>query len=295
MGLHTQTLRYVAERRSRGEYGPRTAAVVRQSLSRLPDPLTRPAVEAWLAAQVAAVHPNTARSRFSHLRGFCAWAVTEGILPADPTVGIRGPRAVATVPRALTHNEIGALLELAGPRERVALLLGAQEGLRRVEMTRLTTGDLDVENGLLRVFGKNSRERLVPLSDETWAALNAYLAADPPVAGGPLLHSRWTPAEPITPDHLGRLVSELMAAVGVKSGPWDGKSLHALRHTCANDMLDAGADLRDVQEMLGHAHLSTTANVYARRLAAVGRLRRAAGGRAYTQNAAPPEGEAASA
>jgi hypothetical protein len=84
-----------------------------------------------------------------------------------------------------------------------------------------------------------------------------------------------------SPDHVGGLVSDLLYEAGIKQRGWDGRSAHAYRHTTANDMFDNGADVRDVQEMLGHAHLSST-QIYLRRQRALGRLREAANGRNYS-------------
>lgn len=286
-GLYSTTLRYVTERRKLGEFSRSTARDVWYTLAQfsasageqLPvGRVTKRHVEKWMLGRDVA--PGTLRTEFSRVRSFCTWCVDHDLMRRDPCRGIRGPRRPRVKPRALDRDQISKVLLEADERGRVCLLLMCQEGLRRSEVVGLTTDSVEVEKRLLFVTGKGGHERFLPLSDETAAAIEEYLAVHPAGPGMPLVRSYRYPTRPLHPGTLSQLVAGWMKSAGVKSRPRDGKSAHSLRHSCANDMLDAGAELRDVQEMLGHQLLSTT-SVYASRQAALGKLREAAAGRAY--------------
>jgi site-specific recombinase XerD len=279
---------YLGAKRGTGRFVPATARDTRYTLEDFAEhvgPKTalsrvrRSHVESYLGSLNVAA--STKGMWLSRVRSFFTWCQAHDLVRRNPCAGVEGPRRPQATARDLKRDEVRRLLDIADERLAVAVLLGAQEGLRRVEMVRLSTTDVDWDDRTIRVHGKGDKERLVPMSDETAEAIGDYLTACPASPYQPLLRSYMRPAEGISPGRLGHLLSELMGQAGVKRRPFDGKSAHALRHTCANDMLDADADLRDVQEMLGHEKLSTTANVYARRMAVLGRLRSAAASRTY--------------
>lgn len=283
--LRTTINRYLKERRALGQLGNESASAARYVLTDLqeiagPDlaigRLGRTHIEKWLMAQQCAA--STRYTRLSCVRAFTRWCVEHELIRTDPCAGLTGIRRPKSLPRAAPPTSVATVLEYCDERMTVVVLLGAQEGLRCAEIARLTTSDIDGD--LLRVLGKGNKERWVPLSPETAAAINRYLAVSPAGPHTPLIRSYTRPGRPIGSHSLSDLVSDAMRAAGVKRKPYDGVSLHALRHTCANDMLDSGADLRDVQEMLGHEHLSTT-SIYAKRTVALQRLRQAAAGRTY--------------
>lgn len=240
--------------------------------------LARKHVEHWLIDMH--VGNSTLYTRLCTLRAFTKWCAEHGYVKTDACMGIRGPRRPKGLPRAVTTDDMTRLLSVLDARMTVCVLLGAQEGLRRAEITRLSTSDVDLDKMLLRVLGKGDKERWVPLSPETAKAIDDYLTEYPAGPYKPLIRSYTRPDRGVRPEQVGMLTSAAMMIVGIKRKPWDGKSTHALRHTCANDMLEHGADIRDVQEMLGHEHMATT-TIYLRRAVAMGRLRDAAAGRSY--------------
>lgn len=285
---YTAAIRYVDEKRRLGRIGKASARHYLYTLTGFADAIGNPAVnrlnrehvEKWLLS-LGEIAPNTARRSLSTVRNFAAWCVEHELLRRDPTVGMRGPRVPRTMPRNLATTDVANVLDVLDLRGRAAVLFMVQEGLRAGEVVGLTTDALDLDRQIAFVRGKGGHEREVPVSDETLAAVAEYLAESPAGPGMPLLRNYERPTKPITVGHLSRIVSEAMLSVGVKQRPNDGRSAHALRHTCATDMLDHGADVREVQEMLGHANLSTTVNVYLRRQRARETLRRAAAGRSY--------------
>jgi integrase/recombinase XerD len=288
-GLYGTCMRYVVEQKRLGVFTAATAKNNFYTLTSFADAvgpdlevrrLTPEHVERWRLG-LAAKAPGTVRREFSSVRTFCRWAVAHELLRKDPTVGIAAPKMPRAQPRALEPVDVAKLLLALDARCRVAALLMVQEGLRVGGVASLTTDRVDLDHRLVLVREKGGHERYVPLSDETTAAIAAYLEESPAGPGSPLIRDERRPWRPISANWLGRLISRAMRDAGVKVRSRDGRSAHALRHTCANDMLDHGADLRDVQEMLGHANLSTTANVYARRMVAANRLREAAAGRHY--------------
>lgn len=239
--------------------------------------LTREDIEEWLASRhrLAAA---TRRKDISNIRLFCQWLTRRGYLRVDPTTELRRVKVPRYLPRAMASPKVSRLLEVApDARGTLMVLLMVQEGLRCCEVSRLQVGDIDWESRTMRVVGKGGHHRMLPMSDETWTAFNAYLA-EHPSTGGPLVRSYRQTWHSLSSDTISGMVSEWMSHAGVKRWPRDGVSAHAFRHTMATDALRAGAHLRDVQAALGHAHLATT-EVYLPLV--VNDLRGAMGGRNY--------------
>jgi integrase/recombinase XerD len=137
------------------------------------------------------------------------------------------------------------------------VMLMVQEGFRCCEVARLTLADIDQRRALVTVHGKGDKHRTVALVEDAQRELRRYLA-ETHLTHGPLFPSRWHPHEPIGAGWMSELVGNIFRRSGVKARPYDGKSAHALRHTCLSDMVDEGADILEVQETAGHADLSTT-------------------------------------
>lgn len=270
---------YLRERRDAGELAPVTVYAVRGNLRSFADfvgdvparQLRPEHIERWLASFHCA--PSTRRQRFSQVRTFCRWLVRRGYLRRDPTADLRAPRQPRAVPRAYRPEQVTRLLEVCpDARARLMALLEVQEGLRAVEVSRLEVGDIDFEDRMTLVRGKGGRERILPISDETWCALEAYLRQWPAKAG-PLIRSYNDPRLGICPAYVAHLVAGWLRLAGVAGGG------HGLRHTMATQLLRGGADIRDIQMALGHASLSST-SVYLP-FSDVKRLRPVMGGRWY--------------
>ncbi len=217
------------------------------------------------------VAPRTAARRASALRRYFRWATRTGLCPVDPSLTLRAPRGERRLPRVLHDQQLEAVLHgahrdtVAGPSARqqvgearhrrddavVEVLYGS--GVRVGELCGLRRPDLDLAAGRATVLGKGSKTRLVPLSEPAVAALQTWLEH-----GRSVLASPATPADlvfvnlrgnPLTPRDVRRILD--------RRSP-EPTHPHALRHTFATHLLDGGADLRSVQELLGHDDLSTT-------------------------------------
>lgn len=209
-------------------------------------------VEEYLAS--ISVARSTARQRFGHLRQFGRWLHRRGHLAVDITAGLKAPRQPKAVPRGYRRDVVDRLVAVApDARGRLIVLLEVQEGLRSCEVARAELGDIDLDEQTLLVHGKGSRERLLPMSAQTWAALEDYLA-ERPMKAGPLIRSYNEPWKGISAAHVQHLVQGWLRLVGISSGGG-----HGLRHTMATTLLrDQKADIRDVQLALGHASLQST-------------------------------------
>jgi integrase/recombinase XerD len=212
--------------------------------------------------------PATAARRRSALRQFFRFLAEEGVRPDDPAAALDAPRRGRGLPRLLTEAEARALLDAAraagdGPEARrltaiVELLYGA--GLRVAELAALPLAAIDRSGAFLRIRGKGAKERLAPLNPSAHAAVLRYLerrAAFLPrsrEASRHLFCSRGA-AGHLTTARIGQLLKALAPAAGI-----DPRRLspHVLRHAFATHLLDHGADLRAVQQMLGHADIATT-------------------------------------
>ncbi len=233
-----------------------------------PGGVTADEIRAHLAALHRARHPATLGRKLAALRSFFRFLVREGRCGLDPTAGIPAPRAPRRLPAPLSVDDCHALVELgaaaggrggAETRDRavVELLYGA--GLRVAELASLDVRDLDLRCGELRVTGKGGAERVVPIPAAARAALEAYLAPRrrPGVLAEPLFLALRPRAG--APRRLGpRDVRRILKRRGRRAGIADRVHPHRLRHSYATHLLDMGADLREIQELLGHRSLSTT-------------------------------------
>lgn len=278
---------YLGERRRRGEISKETQRGLQTSLSSLSvsfgarplSQFSKRAIERWLET-IGHLAPATRRGRLSAVRGFSRWMVDRGSLPVDPTERIPSIRQPRAVPRALPEADVARLLAVApDQRARAIMWLMVGCGLRCVEVARLRVSDFDPVAGTITVTGKGGHERILPVPQQVRLELDRYLNQVGIVAG-PLIRSERFPSRGLRPPSIGTYVSRWMRDAGIKHGRYDGRSAHALRHTCASDVLDGGADLRIVQELLGHQHLSST-SIYLRR-ASVAQLREAMEGRTYS-------------
>lgn len=254
---------YVDGRKARGELARTTIRNMRFSLMRFTEAVAvdRPTamdVDRWLQS-IGHLQPRTRQKEISDVKGFCAWLVTNGHLDTDPMAGVRRPRTPRATPKALPAADVGrALAACPDSRARLILTLMVHLGLRRGEVAALQADDIDQQAGTVRVTGKGGHTRVLPLVPEAAQALAAYLADDPAPAGGPLIRSQLT-GQGIGAARVAQIVVAVMTDAGVKLGPGDGRASHALRHTCAVDVLRAGAVLTEVQAMLGHSSVATTA------------------------------------
>ncbi|MEN9805250.1 MAG: tyrosine recombinase XerD [Actinomycetota bacterium] len=221
---------------------------------------------------VNARRPDVAASslarQMASVRNLHRFLVAEGHRRDDPTADVDGVRVPAGLPKPLTEDDVESLIgavvgdDPVARRDRALLEFLYATGARISEVCGLSIGDLDLEAGLARLYGKGAKERLVPVGSCARRALDEWLRE-----GRPLLEpTRWKrrgDAEAVFLDRRGSRLSRQAAwAAVVRHGERAGLrahlSPHVLRHSCATHMLDHGADLRIVQEMLGHASISTT-------------------------------------
>jgi integrase/recombinase XerD len=201
------------------------------------------------------------------VRSFHRFCVTEGHLAADPSEDVTAPRVPQGIPKALTEAEVEALLaavtgtDAAALRDRAMLETLYAAGLRISELVGLDLGALDLEEGFLRAFGKGAKERIVPVGATATAAIEAWLPARAAVLAR-ARRGRGDPDALFLNPRGGRLTRQgcwkIVSAYGLRAGLGGRLSPHVLRHSCATHMVDRGADLRVVQELLGHASVSTT-------------------------------------
>jgi len=214
--------------------------------------------EAKPPSSAATIHRKAAclRSFYKHLR-------REELVGDDPTAALTAPRRGRKLPRVLSHGEVGRLLaqprgtQPAALRDRALLELMYACGLRASEAIGLEIGDVDVERGFVRAYGKGSKERIVPLGAEAGKAVAHYLRS-----GRPDLVGSGTERKLFVNQRGGGLTRQGLYKIirgHARSAGLDGKmSPHTLRHTFATHLLSGGCDLRSVQEMLGHADIATT-------------------------------------
>jgi integrase/recombinase XerD len=231
-------------------------------------------VEADLVAYVGALRgrglaPSSVARALVPVRSLHRFLAAEGRTPVDPGAHVERPRVPRGLPKALSEAEVGRLLDAPvgeGPivlRDRAMLEVLYGTGVRVSELVGLSLGDVDLDAALLRAFGKGGKERIVPVGVPATRALAAWLGP----GGRPLLApEQWRrrgDAEAVFLNARGGRLSrqgawDVLRRYAVQVGLTGRLSPHVLRHSCATHMLDHGADIRAVQELLGHASISTT-------------------------------------
>jgi integrase/recombinase XerC len=202
--------------------------------------------------------------KLSTLRSFFKFLQKNGVVEDNPVAGLLTPKREKSLPVVLSVDQMFALLDAIEPdallaaRNRAIFEMLYSCGIRVSELTGLGVRDLDMGTGVVRVLGKGGKERIVPVGRKALAAVSGYRERLRAATGigerddGPLfLNLR---RGRLTARSVARILKKLAAACGIEAP----LSPHALRHTFATHLLDAGADLRSVQELLGHRHLSTT-------------------------------------
>ncbi len=195
--------------------------------------------------------------------------VTEGERSDDPTANLDGVRVPAGIPKPLSETEVGSLLDAVvghdpvARRDRALLELLYGTGARISEACGLSMGDIDFDARLVRVFGKGSKERIVPFGRAAAHALDDWFSPAGRVLVAPTRWRSRNDAEAVFLNRRGGRLGRQAAWAVVKkhgraAGLGDQVSPHMLRHSCATHLLDHGADLRVVQELLGHASIQTT-------------------------------------
>lgn len=232
------------------------------------DTLSLPMLRSWLAAQAGAGAARTTLARrTSAVKTFTAWATRRGLLDNDPAARLQVPKARRTLPSVLRQDQAVAAMEAANLgaeqcdplalRDRLIVEMLYATGIRVSELCGLDIDDVDTGHRLLRVLGKGDKQRTVPFGKPAHAALDAWLSAGRPAlatsTSGPalLLGPR---GRRLDPRQARTVVHQTVGAVA--GAPDIGP--HGLRHSAATHLLEGGADLRVVQELLGHSTLATT-------------------------------------
>ena len=213
--------------------------------------------------------PSSVKRATVAVRSLHRFRSDEGLSANDPSAGIETPRVPAGLPKALTEAEVTLLLEQVegespiARRDRAILEVLYGTGARISEVCALSLGDVDLDAGLLRLFGKGSKERVVPIGRWARVALADWLDDGGRAVIAPELFAKRSDADAVFLNARGgRLGRQGAWAVVRKYGDAAGLGSrltpHVLRHSCATHMLDHGADIRAVQELLGHASIATT-------------------------------------
>ena len=235
-----------------------------------PADVTAGGVLAWVRARLAAgLAAATVKRGLTTVRNFHRWMVLEELRPDDPTVAVELPRVPRGLPKALSQDEAAALVAAppgGGPlarRDRAVLETLYGTGVRVSELVGLSLGDVDLAAASMRVLGKGAKERVLPLGRLAVRALADWLA---PAGRGEMEPERWASrgdSEAVFLNRRGGRLSrqgvyQLVRRHGRDAGVTSTLTPHVLRHSFATHLLDNGADIRVVQELLGHAKVTTT-------------------------------------
>ena len=206
---------------------------------------------------------STIARRLAAVRSWCRYLCRQGVLSSNPALGLRSPRLEKRLPRFISREDMARLLAAPpgdlplGKRDRALLETLYSAGLRVSELTGLNIDDLDLDDGMATVRGKGKRERLALLGPPAAEAIRAWLAVretlGPRAAAQPALFLNKNGTR-LSTRSVARLLEKYLKETGLdpKASP------HTLRHSFATHLLDAGADIRSVQELLGHKSLGTT-------------------------------------
>ena len=200
---------------------------------------------------------RTIARHLSSLRSFFKFLAREGFLKTNPVASVSSPKLDKHLPAFLTEEEVSGLLKAIVPgneqglRDRAIVETFYSTGIRISELVGLSLEDMDLIGGIVKVRGKGKKERIAPIGEHAIRALREYLDARRKQSSAVFLNRR---GSRITDRGVRCVVAKYLRIAGLKQGV----SPHTLRHSFATHLLDRGADLRTVQELLGHANLSTT-------------------------------------
>lgn len=203
---------------------------------------------------------RTIGRRLSTLRSFFKFLTREGYLKTNPILVLSSPKQEKHLPQFMTEEEVSRLIESAfaknekderGLRDRAVLETFYSTGMRISEVVGLSIADIDFIGGIVKVMGKGKKERIVPIGETAIAAIRGYLKKRKKQAEALFLNKN---GRRITARGTRNIVVKYIRLAGIKQGV----SAHTFRHSFATHLLNRGADLRTVQELLGHANLSTT-------------------------------------
>lgn len=222
------------------------------------DQLDADAVTAWWST-LTTLCASTARARRSTVKNFLSWARHTGRIDGDPMAVIPIPREPRRVPVTIAADDIDRLWRvLPDVRAHAIAELMLTIGLRCCDVARLEVHDVDLDRLTIAITGKGGHRDLLPLPRSAADAIRAYLRQHPAPAGPLIRDGRWH-RHPLTAQWLSDLFRAWMSDAGLKVRPYDGHGAHALRRTCATTLLDRGATVRQVQAVLRHESLQSTA------------------------------------
>ena len=217
----------------------------------------------YITHRHAGTRATTANRRLTVFKRYFRWALRERLVSADPTLKLLAARQPLRVPKVLSEAQVEALLAAPdvetplGLRDRTMIELIYASGLRVSELVLLKTVNVGLDEGVLRIVGKGSKERLVPFGEEAHAWLRRYLSE----ARGAILQERASDALFVTVRGAAmtrQMFWQLIKRYAIVAGITAPLSPHTLRHAFATHLLNHGADLRAVQMLLGHADIGTT-------------------------------------
>lgn len=232
--------------------------------------VTSAEIDNYLAFLRAAGLRSSSRARaLAAIRGLHHFCVDERGIPNDPTTDVEAPKIPSSIPKALSENEVIRLLDAASGddtrsiRDRAMLEILYATGLRISELVNLSIGDIDIDAALVRAFGKGSKERIVPIGRHALAALSLWYGPGGRPNFAPRQWARRDDSDAVFISSRGRRMNRQGAWVAIhaaaeRAGLADKVSPHVLRHSFATHLLNHGADVRVVQELLGHASITTT-------------------------------------
>jgi integrase/recombinase XerC len=205
---------------------------------------------------------STVSRKLSSLRSFCRFLCRDGLMDRNPAEGLRGPKNHRHLPHVLGNDHIEKLLNAPaadvplGRRDRALLETAYAGGLRVSELVGINLADLDLDEGIVRIRGKGKRERLAPIGRFAVEAIQRWLpdrrpTPQPSAQKALFLNKRGTR---LSARSVGRLLAKYLSIAGLDPST----SPHTLRHSFATHLLNRGADIRSVQELLGHASITTT-------------------------------------
>lgn len=280
--LDLTALRFLQYLRAERNYSPHTLRAYRSDLAafaaflkaRYPDVAVTACERVILRDYFARLQEEGFRRtsllrKIAVLRSYFKHMTREGLVERNPFLFLASPRAEKRIPRFLTEEDMRALFDQTEmqPRDRAMLEMLYSCGLRIEELVSMNLSDIDFISGMVRVWGKGSRERMVPAGDYCLKAVHDYLRQRPAASAKDMPFSgvarQGTPAGPVFLNWRGKRITsrgarKVLHAWFVRAGMTGKVTPHTLRHSFATHLLDRGCDLRSVQEMLGHKSLATT-------------------------------------